>query len=52
VYIEEVQDESLGQDFISDANVAERVEMPVAREAPPQPQRSERARHATDNLNS
>jgi hypothetical protein len=29
VYLEEVQDEPLGQDFISDANVAERVEMSV-----------------------
>jgi hypothetical protein len=37
VYLEEVQDELLGQDFTSDANVAEQVEMPVAREAPPQP---------------
>jgi hypothetical protein len=34
VYFEEVQDESLGQDFTSDANVAKRVEMPVARKAP------------------
>jgi hypothetical protein len=51
VYLEEVQDETLGQDFTSDANVAERVEMPVAREAPPQPRRSERARRATDKLN-
>jgi hypothetical protein len=31
VYLEEVQDEPLGQDLTSDANVAERVEMPVAR---------------------
>jgi hypothetical protein len=37
VYLEEVQDEPLGQDFTSDANVVERVEMSVAREAPPQP---------------
>jgi hypothetical protein len=38
VYHEEVQDELLGQDFTSDANVAERDEMHVAREAaPPQP---------------
>jgi hypothetical protein len=36
-YLEEVQDEPLGQDFTIDANVAERVEMPVVREAPPQP---------------
>jgi hypothetical protein len=51
VYLEEVQDEPLGQDFTSDANVAERVEMPMAREAPPQPRRSKRARRATDKLN-
>jgi hypothetical protein len=51
VYLEEVQDEPLGQDFTSDANVAERVEMLVAREAPAQPRRSERARRATDKLN-
>jgi hypothetical protein len=51
VYLEEVQDEPLGQDFISDANVAERVEMPVARKAPPQPRRSERTRRATDKPN-
>jgi hypothetical protein len=51
VYVEEVQDEPLGQDFTSDANVAERVEMPVAREAPPQPRRSKRARRATNKIN-
>jgi hypothetical protein len=51
VYLEEVQDEPLGQYFTSDANVSERVEMPVAREAPPQPRRSERARRTTDKLN-
>jgi hypothetical protein len=49
VYLEEVQDEPLGQDFTSDANVAERVEMPVAREAPPR--RSKRACRTTDKLN-
>jgi hypothetical protein len=47
VYLEEVQDEMLGQDFTSDANVAEQVEMPVA---PPQPQRSKSARRTTDKL--
>jgi hypothetical protein len=51
VYLEEVQDEPFGQDFTSDANVAERVEMPVARAVPPQPRRSERARRTTDKLN-
>jgi hypothetical protein len=35
VYLEEVQDEPLRQDFTSDANVVDRVEMPVAREEPP-----------------
>ena len=51
VYLEEVQDEPVGQDSTSDANVAEQVEMPMAREAPPQPRKSERARRATDKLN-
>jgi hypothetical protein len=51
VYIEKVQDKPLGKDFTSDANVAERVEMPVAKEAPPQPRRSERAHRATDKIN-
>jgi hypothetical protein len=51
VYLEEVQDEPFGQDFTSDANVSERVEMPMAREAPPQPRRSERARRTTNKLN-
>jgi hypothetical protein len=40
VYLEEVQDEPFGQDF-----------MLVEREAPPQPRRSKRARRATDKLN-
>jgi hypothetical protein len=51
VYLEDVQDEPLGQDFTSNANVAKRVEIPVAREAPPQPRRSERACRTTDKLN-
>jgi hypothetical protein len=51
VFLERVQDDPLGKDFTSDANVAEQVEMPVAREAPPQPRRSERAHRATDKLN-
>ncbi|CAD6242832.1 unnamed protein product [Miscanthus lutarioriparius] len=37
VYLEEVQDEQIGKDSTSDANVAEQVEIPVAVEAPPQP---------------
>jgi hypothetical protein len=36
MYLEEVQDEPMGQDSTSDANVAEQVETSVAREAPPQ----------------
>ena len=40
MYLEEVQDEQMGQDSTSDANVAEQVEMPVAIQAPPQPRRS------------
>jgi hypothetical protein len=51
VYHEEVQDEPLGRDFTSDANVAEQVVLPVAREAPPQPRRSKRALRTTDKLN-
>ena len=42
VQLEEVRDEPKGQDSTSDASVAEQVEMPIATEAPPQPQRSER----------
>ena len=37
VYLEEVQDEPVGKDSTSDANVAEQVEIPVAIETPPQP---------------
>jgi hypothetical protein len=51
VYLEGVQDEPLGKDFTSDDNVAERVEMFMAREAPPQPRRFEMACRATDKLN-
>jgi hypothetical protein len=35
VYLEEVQDEPIGQDSTSNANVVEQVEIPMAREAPP-----------------
>ena len=35
VYLEEVQDERMVQDSTSDANIAEQVEAPVAREEPP-----------------
>jgi len=37
VYLAEVQDEPIGKDSMSDANVAEQDEMPVAIETPPQP---------------
>jgi hypothetical protein len=46
VYLEEVQDEPIGQDSTSDANIAEQVEITVAREAPLQPRRLERLRTA------
>jgi hypothetical protein len=46
VYLEEAQDEPVGQDSTSDANVAEQVESYVAREEPPQPRRSARLREA------
>jgi hypothetical protein len=37
VYLEEVQDETIGNDSTSDANVAEHVNIPMAIETPPQP---------------
>jgi hypothetical protein len=42
VYLEEVQDEPVGQDSTSHANVLEQVETSMARESPPQPRRSSR----------
>jgi len=42
VYLEEVQDEPVGNDSMSDANIAEQVEMHVVVETPPQPRRSAR----------
>jgi hypothetical protein len=39
VYLEEVQDEPIGNDSTSDANVAEQVDIPMAIETPPQPRR-------------
>ena len=42
VRLEKVRDEPIGQESTSDANVAEQVEIPTAREAPPQPRRSAR----------
>ncbi|CAD6263893.1 unnamed protein product [Miscanthus lutarioriparius] len=44
VYLEEVQDEPVGKDSTSDANVAEQVEIPMAIETSPQPRRSARIR--------
>ena len=48
--LEEVRDEPIGQDSTSDANVAEQVETPMARDAPPQPRRSARLRQARELL--
>ena len=50
VQLEEVRDEPIGQEFTSDANVTEQVEMPMATEAPPQPRRSARLRAARELL--
>jgi hypothetical protein len=50
VYLEEVQDEPVGKDSTSDANVAEQVEIPVAIETPPQPRRSARIRELCGDL--
>jgi hypothetical protein len=46
VYLEEFQDEPVGQDSTRHANVAEQVETSVARESPPQQRRSWRLREA------
>ena len=43
VQLEEVRDEPIRQDSTCDANVAEQVEMPMAREAPPQPRKVSKA---------
>jgi hypothetical protein len=37
VYLKEVQDEPIGNDSTSDANVAEQANIPMAIETPPQP---------------
>jgi hypothetical protein len=50
VYLEEVQDEPVGKDSTSDANVAEQVEIPVAIETPPQPRRSPRIHELCGDL--
>ena len=44
VRLEEVRDEPIGQESMSDASVAEQVEIPMVRDAPPQPRRSVRLR--------
>ena len=49
VQLEEVQDEPIGEDSTNDAHVAEQVEEPMAKEAPP-PRRSERLRNVRDML--
>jgi hypothetical protein len=46
VYLKEVQDEPVGQDSTSHANVAEQVETSMARESAPQPRRSSRLHEA------
>ena len=46
VQLKEIRDEPIGSDSTSDANVAEQVEAPMARDAPPQPRRSARLRQA------
>jgi len=48
--LEEVRDEPIGLDSTSDANVAEQVEPPIAKEAQPQPRRSARLRQARELL--
>ena len=48
VQLEEVRDEPIGSNSTSDANVAEQVEAPMARDAPPQPRRSARVRQARE----
>ena len=50
VQLKEVRDEPIGQDSTSDINVAEKVEMPKAIEASPQPQKSARLRAARELL--
>ena len=47
---EEVRDEQIRQDSTSDANVVDQVEVPMDKEAPPQPQRSARLREAWELL--
>jgi len=49
VYLEEVQDEPVGNDSTSDVNIAEQVETPVVVETPPQPRRSARLREMQEN---
>jgi hypothetical protein len=46
VYLEEVQDEPVGQDSTSHANVPEQVKTSMQRESPPQQRRSSRLHEA------
>jgi hypothetical protein len=48
--LEEVRDEPIGLDSTSDAIVAEQVELPIAKEAQPQPRRSASLRQARELL--
>ena len=50
VQLEEVQDEPIGSDSTSDANVVEQVEAPMARDVLPQPRRSARLCQARELL--
>ena len=50
VQLEEVRDEPIGSDSTSDANVAKQVEVPMGRDAPPQPRRSTRLRQVRELL--
>jgi len=52
VKLKEVRDEPTGPDSTSNASVAEKIEMPMAREAPPQPQRLTRLRQARELLDN
>jgi len=49
VYLEEVQDEPVGNDSTSDANIAKEVETPVVVQTPPQPRRSARLHELRGN---
>ena len=50
MYLEEVQDEPVGKDSTSDANVVEQVNIPVAIETLPQPRRLARIHELRGDL--